>query len=256
MWRLSVSTKCCGVVMFTYEKLHVYQAAKRFSVMRIEMLTGISRKVAASEQLERASESIVLNIAHASAAWGARERSQSIGHANGSALESAACLDILAEKSLLSDEFIHQPKELLSEIVAMLIGWKKKTEMRVKEHQPIYGTSKRRLFFAHEALDVYRAALEMTGWIDGLSDLECSSDLFSKLDKSTTSIVLNIAEGNGRFAKADKIRFLKIAHKATIQSSSLVYLALSTKSPPLAKMGSKQFERILMMLNALMKSVA
>jgi len=53
--------------------------------------------------------------------------------------------------------------------------------------------------FGHEDLDVYQAALQLVAWLESMfTEFSCSADLLSKLDKSTTGIVLNIAEGNGR----------------------------------------------------------
>ena len=79
-----------------------------------------------------------------------------------------------------------------------------------------YRTKKGNLF-DHEDLDVYRVALKVIAWLDPfLAKFSCSTDLRSKLDKSTTSIVLNIAEGNGRFTGADQSKFYETAYKATM----------------------------------------
>ncbi len=53
--------------------------------------------------------------------------------------------------------------------------------------------------FGHEDLDVYQAALQLVRWLESMfTEFSCSADLLSTLDKSTTGIVLNIAEGKGR----------------------------------------------------------
>ena len=82
--------------------------------------------------------------------------------------------------------------------------------------------------FGHEKLEVYQTALRFTTWIEDIfSNLSCSTDVLTKLDKSSTAIILNIAGGNGRFSQADHVKLLRIAYKSTIQSASLVDLAIA-----------------------------
>ena len=67
---------------------------------------------------------------------------------------------------------------------------------RIREDHAQYRTKKGNLF-DHEDLDVYQVALQLVAWLEPmLMEFSCSADLRSKLDKSTTAIVLNIAEGN------------------------------------------------------------
>jgi len=84
----------------------------------------------------------------------------------------------------------------------------------------------------------------------------CSSDLLAKLDKSSTGIILNIAEGTGRFSKTDQIRFLRISHKATIQSASLVDLAVVDASDVKIQDGKNMLRQISAMLISLSKAVS
>jgi hypothetical protein len=84
--------------------------------------------------------------------------------------------------------------------------------------------------FDHEDLDVYQAALQVVAWLETFwAVASCSADLRTKLDKWTTSIVLNIAEGNGRFSGQNQAAFYETAYKATIQSASLVDLATARR---------------------------
>ena len=59
---------------FGHEKLMVYQKAMRFAARLGTLLDRLSRRVAACEHLDRAGESILVNIAHACSAWSAKER--------------------------------------------------------------------------------------------------------------------------------------------------------------------------------------
>ena len=86
---------------FGHEKLIVYQKAMHFATLRGAVLHDCGRRVAACDHLDRGAESILVNIAHASNTWSPKERIVYLGHANGSALECAACLDVLVVKKLL-----------------------------------------------------------------------------------------------------------------------------------------------------------
>ena len=242
---------------FGHEKLAVYQKGMLFVVLRSALLDQLTRRVAACDHLERGSESILVNIAHASNTWSPNERIVYLGHANGSALECAACLDVLVAKALCVPKQVHDGKSLLAEIVSMLITMRKIAANRVRENHARYRTKKGHLF-DHEDLDVYQVALQLIAWLDPmLTNFSCSADLCSKLDKSTTSIVLNIAEGHGRFTRADQSKFYQTAYRATIQSSALLDLAggngiVQTGS---AAEGRELLRRVAAMLTALSKAI-
>lgn len=113
--------------------------------------------------------------------------------------------------------------------------------------------------FSHEDLDVYQAALQLSAWLEGMfTAFSCSADLRSKLDKSTTAIALNIAEGTGRFTGTDQAKFFGIAYKATVQSASLVDLATVNGSADASRVeeGRELLRRIAAMLTALSKVAA
>lgn len=240
---------------FGHEKLIVYQKGMRFVAVRSALLDRLPRRVAACDHLDRGAESILVNIAHASSTWSPNERIVYLGHANGSALECAACLDVLVAKNLLAAEDIYPGKSLLAEVVSILITMRKTAANRVREDHVVYRTKKGRLF-DHEDLDVYQVALQLVAWFESmLINFSCSTDLRMKLDKSTTSIVLNIAEGNGRFTGADQAKFYETAYKATIQSASLVDLATANGAADVLRVeqGRELLRRIAAMLTALSK---
>jgi four helix bundle protein len=54
-------------------------------------------------------------------------------------------------------------------------------------------------WFDHEKLEVYREAIAFIGWISGvLESMPRLGDVRDQLDRASTSIALNIAEGNGK----------------------------------------------------------
>jgi four helix bundle protein len=106
-------------------------------------------------------------------------------------------------------------------------------------------------------LDVYQVALRVIAWLDPiLTKSSCSTDLRAKLDKSTTAIVLNVAEGNGRFTGADQSNFYETAYKATIQSAALLDLVggigIETVIP--VEEGRELLRRVAAMLTGLSKA--
>jgi len=123
---------------FDHEKLHVYQDAIRFVSWADEILESIPKNLAVHDQLDRASTSIPLNIAEGNGKYTAADRCRFFDIARGSALESAACLDVLVAKKRLPQ--VGQGKEILVRIVSMLVGLIRSTsDSRVHEEHATYG---------------------------------------------------------------------------------------------------------------------
>jgi four helix bundle protein len=118
-------------IYFDHEKLDVYREAIGFCGWVGEFLAAISGKAAAKDQLDRASTSIPLNIAEGNGQFSVRDRARFLEMARGSALECAACLDVLLVRKLAIEEQITGPKEKLARIVQMLIGLLRKFSERV-----------------------------------------------------------------------------------------------------------------------------
>jgi four helix bundle protein len=128
-------------VYFDHEKLDVYQEAIAFCGWVGEFLAAISAKAAAKDQLDRASTSIPLNIAEGNGKFSGKDRARFLEMARGSALERAACLDVLRVRKLASEEQVVISKERLSRIVQMLIGLLRKFSERadvLREEESVY----------------------------------------------------------------------------------------------------------------------
>jgi four helix bundle protein len=95
------------MLQFDHEKLNVYQAAIAFVAWSTELLAQISSK-ARKGQLDRASTSIPLNIAEGHGKFAIKDRCGFLDFARGSALECAACLDVIVAKELLG-QVVVQP---------------------------------------------------------------------------------------------------------------------------------------------------
>ncbi|MFH1730339.1 MAG: four helix bundle protein [Planctomycetota bacterium] len=125
---------------FDHEKLDVYREAMRFVVWVHGALEKIPKRSSVYDQLERASTSIPLNIAEGNGKFTGSDRCRFFDMARGSALESAACLDVAAAKGQLSAPEAASGKEMLLHIVSMLVGLiKANSATRVHEGEAGYG---------------------------------------------------------------------------------------------------------------------
>ncbi len=106
--------------LFDHEKLDVYQNAIGFVSWVDELLEGIPKSLAVYNQLDRASTSIPLNIAEGNGKYTAPDRCRFFDIARGSALECAACLDVLVAKKQMASA--DDGKAILVRIVSMLVG--------------------------------------------------------------------------------------------------------------------------------------
>ena len=128
-------------IYFDHEKLDVYQEAIAFCGWVGEFLAAISLKAAAKDQLDRASTSIPLNIAEGNGKFSFKDRARFFEMARGSALECAACLDVLLVRKLAKEEQVVFSKERLARIVQMLIGLLRRFSERadvLREEEPGY----------------------------------------------------------------------------------------------------------------------
>lgn len=111
--------------LFDHEKLDVYQKSIHFVSWVDELLEDVSKNLAVYKQLERASTSIALNIAEGNGKYTAADRCRFFDISRGSALECAACLDVLVAKNCCVT--VENGKKILVSIVSMLVGLIKRT---------------------------------------------------------------------------------------------------------------------------------
>jgi four helix bundle protein len=129
-------------IYFDHEKLDVYQEAISFCGWVGKFLSSISAKAAAKDHLDRASTSIPLNIAEGNGKFSANDRARFLEIARGSALECAACLDVLIARELATVDQITAAKESLVRVVEMLVGLLRKFSSRselLREDEALYG---------------------------------------------------------------------------------------------------------------------
>ncbi len=75
--------------------------------------------------------------------------------------------------------------------------------------------------FDHEKLRVYRASLEFISWLQGIMErVPAKLAVHDHLDRASTSIPLNIAEGNGKFSAADRCKYFDIARGSALECAA------------------------------------
>lgn len=105
-------------VQLAANRLHVYGVALELHALCSTLVAVLHRIV--RDQLERASLSVVLNIAEAGGRRSRRDKARYYAIARGSATEVAALLDVLALRHLASPASIRSGRRLAIRIVQML----------------------------------------------------------------------------------------------------------------------------------------
>ncbi len=124
-----------------HEKLNVYQEALRFVKWADGVLQTLPKGLAVCSQLDRASTSILLNIAEGNGKFTAPDRCRFLDMARGSALECAACVDVLVAKQKMSKSEAAGGKESIRQIVSMLVGLIRTISAdRVCDGEGLYGS--------------------------------------------------------------------------------------------------------------------
>jgi four helix bundle protein len=107
--------------MLSFQKLDVYQRAIQFVIVAVEVICVLPKGHAElAAQLRASAQSTVANIAEGA---GRRTRADAGHHyymARGSAMESAAHLDVMAAMGIVDAERHRRGIELLESVVAML----------------------------------------------------------------------------------------------------------------------------------------
>lgn len=110
---------------FDHEKLEVYQLELQFIVWLVDLLDDLAdvkgRRIAETlDQLDRASQSTLLNTAEGNGRRASQQRVRFFDDARGSATECAACLDVLVAKKAAAPGRMDAGKSLLVRIVSIL----------------------------------------------------------------------------------------------------------------------------------------
>lgn len=93
--------------MFDFEKLDVYQKAKSFNKEVLKYISGSDLNGATKNQLQRASLSIMLNVAEGSSRFSKADRKNFFTIARGSVFECVAIFDFLQDVKIMNKELFN-----------------------------------------------------------------------------------------------------------------------------------------------------
>ena len=82
----------------------------------------------------------------------------------------------------------------------------------------------------HEKLKAYQRAIDFVVWVTPVIEkLEKSRAIRDQLDRASTSIPLNIAEGNAKFSMKDRCRYLDIADGSAVECAAALDVLVAQK---------------------------
>ena len=111
--------------------------------------------------------------------------------------------------------------------------------------------------FDHERLDVYQDTIRFISWVDTLLEgIPKGLAVHTQLDRASTSIPLNIAEGNGKYTPADRCRFFDIARGSALECAACLDVLVAKKRIEKADSGKAMLVRIVSMLVGLIRSTS
>ncbi len=118
---------------FDHQRLDVYQTGRKFAIWR----RGIGRRLPSGngdlmDQLNRASTSILLNIAEGCGEFSIPDRIRFYRTARRSAAECAAVLDIFEDFELIPAPALEDGRALLSRVIAMLTAMSRRPETQAR----------------------------------------------------------------------------------------------------------------------------
>jgi four helix bundle protein len=110
--------------------------------------------------------------------------------------------------------------------------------------------------FDHEKLIVYQVSIEFVAWVgtllDGpLADVRLSA--VGQLDRASTSVPLNLAEGNAKRSSRDRCRYLDTARGSAFESAAAldVLVARGALTAEAVRPGKDLLRRVAEMLSKL-----
>ena len=111
-------------------------------------------------------------------------------------------------------------------------------------------------WFDYERLEVYQESIRFIAWLTNLLDSGASlGDVKSQIDRASTSIPLNIAEGNGKYTPKDRCRFFDIAHGSALECAAGLDVLVAKRRATCEDIeaGKESLQNIVRMLFGLIK---
>jgi four helix bundle protein len=119
------------------------------------------------------------------------------------------------------------------------------------------------IYFDHEKLEVYQAAIAFVAWWAeprprGAGRVPSGRSIAEQMDRASTSVPLNIAEGNGKSSPRDRSRYFEIARGSALECAAGLDVLVARKlvAAPEVEPGKALLQRIVAMLTRLMDRLA
>src|SRR5271156_5623941 len=112
--------------------------------------------------------------------------------------------------------------------------------------------------FDHEKLAVYREAIAFVAWLSNImASVSKVGEIKDQLDRASSSIPLNIAEGNGKYSMKDRCRSFDIANGSALECAAGldVLVAKGRLTVDRVEPGKERLSRIVKMLIGLNKKL-
>jgi four helix bundle protein len=111
-------------------------------------------------------------------------------------------------------------------------------------------------WFDHEKLEVYRGSLTFIGWVTPVLDAILRvGEVKDQLDRASTSVPLNIAEGNGKYTPKDRCRYFDTAHGSALECAAAldILVAKGKLTTEQIRPGKECLQSVVRMLMGLIK---
>ncbi len=117
--------------------------------------------------------------------------------------------------------------------------------------------SPQEVWFSHEKLDVYQESIVFIAWVSTLLEsVERPGDIKDQLDRASSSVSLNIAEGNGKYSTKDRCRFFDTAHGSALECAAALDVLVAKRKVTVVDIrpGKERLQHIVRMLIGLIKA--
>ena len=116
-----------------------------------------------------------------------------------------------------------------------------------------------RIYFDHEKLFAYQRSIEFVAWANQfLEEMPAKLAVFDQLHRASTSVPLNIAEGNAKFTAPDRCRYWDTARGSAQECAACLDVLVAKRKSTLARTeeGKQLLSETVSLLIGLCKSVS
>jgi four helix bundle protein len=112
--------------------------------------------------------------------------------------------------------------------------------------------------FNHEKLEVYQTSIAFIAWLSSIIEtISKHRNIIDQIDRSSISVSLNIAEGNGKSSKKEHNRYVEIAIGSGLECAACLDVMVAKRiiKNEQAQEGKAMLQKIVNMLYKLSASI-